>query len=477
MMRRSAFLRLGAAGAMTAVALPRLSARARAAETVDYTLTAAPKVFTPAPGIAFAGMAFNDSIPGPLLRVTHGQRVRVKFVNHTGTPATVHWHGMVIPNDMDGVPGVTQAAVPDRESFLYEFAPNPAGTRWYHDHVGDGTARGLFGMFIVDDPHEEPADAEFALVFHDVPNLATLTAAMQGTSTAPMANPIGSPEMTEMRPGDKMGDEVLYTAHCINGASYPQTKPLAVKVGQRVRLRLLNANPTQTNYIRLAGHRLTVTHADGNPLAQPIEVDAIRIGVAERYDAWFEVTKPGAWLLQGLSSAPNAYEQAVVVSTEGMENATPVGVSESLEGVDYLTYEKAGGIAAVPFVVPSGAVTQAYTLDGGAWGSDRWTMNGKTYPHTQRIAVRSGDNVVVRFKNISDMDHPMHLHGHVFQLVELNGTTFARPLPKDTALIPAYTGTMTWAFKADSPPGRWVLHCHNEVHMMDGMMTEVDYRR
>lgn len=475
-MRRSAFLRIGA-GAITVAALPKMSARALAADTVDYTLTAAPLLFKPAPGVAFAGLAYNGTIPGPLIRVMHGQRFRAKFVNNSGSPATVHWHGMIIPNDMDGVPGVTQAAIPNRETFLYDFMPNPIGTRWYHDHVGNGVARGLFGMFIVDDPREEPADAEFALVFHDVPNLKSLTAAMQGISTAPMVNPIGSPEMTEMRSGDKMGDEVLYTAHCINGASYPATKPLAVKVGQRVRLRILNANPSQTNYVRLAGHRLTVTHTDGNRLEKPVEVDALRIGVAERYDAWFEVTKPGAWLLQGLSSSPNAYEQAVVVHTEGMENATPMGVPEALEGVDYFTYEKAGGIAAAPFVVPGGAVSQDYTLNGGAWGSDRWTMNGKTYPHTQRILVRSGDDVVVRFKNISDMDHPMHLHGHVFQLVEMDGTTFARPLPKDTALVRAYTGTMTWAFKADSPPGRWVLHCHNEVHMMDGMMTEVDYRR
>ncbi len=128
-----------------------------------------------------------------------------------------------------------------------------------------------------------------------------------------MIDPMDSPEMLQMKPDDKMGDEVSYVAHCINGATYPGTKSLAVKVGDRVRLRVLNASATQTRYVRLAQHRLRVTHADGNPVPTPMEFDALRIGVAERYDAWFEVTKPGAWLLQGLSSDPLAFQQAMVV--------------------------------------------------------------------------------------------------------------------------------------------------------------------
>jgi FtsP/CotA-like multicopper oxidase with cupredoxin domain len=474
-MRRSTFL-LSGVGAMTVAALGPLSKRALASDVVDYTLTTTPLAFRPAPGIDFAGLAFNGSIPGPLIRVAYGQRFRAKYINLSGEPGTIHWHGMILPNDMDGVEGVTQAAVPDRKSFLYEFTPKPPGTRWYHDHVSDGVARGLFGMFIVEDPKDEPADAEFALVFHDVPKMSTFSAAMRGVSTAPMVDPMGSPEMQQMRAGDRMGDEVAYSAHCINGASYPSSKPLAVKVGQRVRLRILNANPTQTRYVRLAGHRLTVTHSDGNPLSKPIDVDALRIGVAERYDAWFEVTKPGAWLLQGLSSDPLAFEQAVVVHTPGMENAPPAGSPQSLEGVDYFTYEKAGGVASSPYTAPHDAQVVHFTLGGGQYDSSKWTINGKTFPNTPKIYVHPNERVVVHFKNTTDMDHPMHLHGHVFHLVEVDGTSLARPLAKDTSLVRANGGTATWQFAATSPPGRWLLHCHNEIHMMDGMMTEVVYR-
>lgn len=475
-MRRSAFLQRSA-GAMVALALPPLSQRALAQERADYTLTAAPLRFSPVPGVNFAGLAFNGTIPGPVLRVRRGQRLRARFVNRTNEPATIHWHGMILPNAMDGVENVTQKPVKPGGSFLYEYAPGPSGTRWYHDHMGTGLARGLFGVIVVEDPDDEPAGAEFVLAFHDVPDMRTLKLAMMGVSNAPMDDPAGSPEMMQMmqmKPGEKMGDEVAYLAHCINGRSYPLTQKLAVKVGQRVRLRILNANPTQTRYVRLAGHRLTVTHADGNRLQQTIDVDALRIGVGERYDAWFEVAKPGAYLLQGLSSDPLAYQQAAVVYTEGMENASPLGAPQSLEDVEYFTYVKAGGSGRAPARAPTR--TYRFTLGGGEYGSKRWTLNGKTYPFTERIDVHRNDLVEVRFKNTTDMEHPMHLHGHVHELIEVDGAFLARPLAKDTTLVRANGGTATWRFRADSPAGRWLLHCHNDIHMMDGMMTEVVYR-
>jgi len=473
--RRSAFVRDGLA-ALSAAAIPTLSSRASAADVVDYVLTAAPMQFSAAPGVNASSLAYNGTLPGPVLRVMHGQRVRVRYHNRTAEPTTVHWHGMILPNAMDGVAGVTQPAVPPGGSFVYEFVPAPAGTRWYHDHApGLAVMRGLFGMFVVEDPRDERADAEFAIVLHDIPRPSSIEAAMRGVSDAPMVDPLGSPELKEMRPNDRMGDEVAYVAHCINGACYPKTAPLRVNVGQRVRLRILNANQTQTRYVRLAGHRLHVTHSDGNRLPRPLDVDALRIGVAERYDAWFEVRKAGSWLLQGLSSDPLVYEQAVVVHTPGMENATPEASTETLEGVDFLTYEKAGGVMHGRSVNTAATVSKYYVLSGGEYASSRWSMNHKIWPNTEKIHVRHGDEVVVRFKNTTDMDHPMHLHGHVFDVVEIDGRALRFPLPKDVSLVRAYGGTVTWRFRADSPPGRWLLHCHNQIHMMDGMMTEVVY--
>jgi len=474
-MRRTRFLQIGAGG-MTALALAPLSARAAGSDVVSYTLTAAPRRFAPAAGIAFDALAYNNGVPGPVLRVANGQRFRAKYVNNAGVSTAVHWHGMILPNAMDGAAGVTQPPVGPNQTFTYEFDAGPPGTRWYHDHGANmGMTRGLFGMIVVEDPSDERADAEFALVFHDVPRMETIMSAIRGVSKAPMTDPFGSPELLGMKPDDKMGDEVAYSAHCINGASYPGTAPLKVKVGQNVRLRILNANPTQTRYVRLAGHRLRVTHGDGNRLAKPLEVDALRIGVAERYDAWFQVTKPGAWLLQGISTDPLIFEQAVVVCTEGMERASPLGSSGSLEGVDYFTYEKAGGTA-TSSLDRTADVQKRITLGGGEYGSSSWTIDGKTYPHTEKIFVKRGDRVIVSFTNKTDMDHPMHLHGHTFDIVEIDGKTLLHPLAKDISLVRGNGGTLTWRFNATSPAGRWLLHCHNDIHMMDGMMTEVVYR-
>ena len=478
-MRRGVFLRrLGAlsGSVMTVRAFAPLSARAAGADTVDYTLTAAPHTFSPVAGVSFHGLAYNATIPGPLLRVREGQRLRVRYINRTGAPNSIHWHGMILPNRMDGVPDVTQPPVRDGATFVYEYVPKPSGTRWYHSHAPQQSLKGLFGMIIADDPQDERADRDLALIFHDVPNMKTVEAAMRGVSSAPMIDPPGSPELLAMSPDSRMGDEVGFVAHCINGASYPKTRPIAVQIGEKIRLRILNANPTQTRYVRLAGHTLRVTHSDGNRLPRPVDAEILRIGVAERYDAWFEVTKPGAWLLQGLSADPMSFEQAVVVHTAGMEGATPLGAPNTLEGARIFSYERAGqilGLHGAP--VRHADVRQSYMLGGGKFGSDRWTMNGKVYPHTEKITVHPGNWVEVHFTNKTDMHHPMHLHGHVFDVVAMNGHALRYPLPKDTSLVDPNGGTMTWRFRADSPPGRWLLHCHNDIHMMDGLMTEVVY--
>jgi len=394
------------------------------------------------------------------------------------TPAsdlgTIHWHGMILPNAMDGVEYVTQAPVPHGGEFAYEFTPRQSGTRWYHDHFGEQQMRGLFGMFVVDDPRDEPADLDLALVFHDVPDLPSVESAMAGRSRAPMVDPLGSRELREMSADDKMGDEVAYLAHCINGNAYPNAPPISVAIGQRIRLRILNANPTQTRYVRLAGHRLLVTHGDGNPLPRPVMVDALRVGVGERYDAWFEVRRSGSWLLQGLSAEPTAFEQAVVFRTEGMETQSPQGVPESLDGLEVFDYAGAGD-ARAGWVPPFADVSMRFTLAGGAHGFGEMDDRRKDVAaHAEDLRASWGPGAV----GVQERDAygaPAALHGHDFAIVAVDGKRLRRPILKDTSLVRANGGTIAWSLDADSPSGRWLLHCHNQIHMMDGMMTELVY--
>jgi FtsP/CotA-like multicopper oxidase with cupredoxin domain len=330
----------------------------------------------------------------------------------------------------------------------------------------------LFGAFIVDDSSEEPADRDYALVFHDIPDWRSFDAALHGVSGASMTGPMGASHDMDSPPN--MGDEVAYVAHRINGASYPHSAKYPVRVRERVRLRIVNASPTQTRYVALAGHELLVTHADGNRLEQPVAADVLRVASGERYDAMVEFRNPGAFLLQGLSSDPREMQQqAVRFYTAGMENAPPQSAPAMLDGLRLATYETLGGIVAE--AVTETEPARELVLGGGGWDNPRWTIDDRVWPHTPKLVVRKGEHVTVRFRNAGDMEHPMHLHGHIFELTHVNGTKLARPLRKDGALI-APKGSATWRFVADAQPGRWMLHCHNDVHMDGGMMTEVVYR-
>ncbi|HEX8806262.1 MAG TPA: multicopper oxidase domain-containing protein, partial [Candidatus Aquilonibacter sp.] len=185
-MQRGRFL-TGAIGSMSAVALAPLSHRALASQAVSIRLVATPMRFSPAAGITVNAIGYNGSIPGPLLRVRQGQRVRIEYINASSIATSVHWHGVILPNAMDGAAGVTQTPVGHGGRFVYDFTPQPSGTRWYHDHGDDlGVLRGLFGMFVIEDPRDEPADVEFAVIFHDVPDFASVRSAIAGTSHAPM---------------------------------------------------------------------------------------------------------------------------------------------------------------------------------------------------------------------------------------------------------------------------------------------------
>lgn len=134
MMRRSSFLST-AAGGIAAIALPRRAGAAASNDLAEFTLVARTHAFEPVPGVKLAGLGYNGLIPGPILRATLGQRVRIRYVNKSPIDTAVHWHGMILPNAMDGSADVTQRAVAPGESFTYEFDAKPAGTRWYHDHA------------------------------------------------------------------------------------------------------------------------------------------------------------------------------------------------------------------------------------------------------------------------------------------------------------------------------------------------------
>jgi FtsP/CotA-like multicopper oxidase with cupredoxin domain len=443
-----------------------------------------------APGKVIKAMAYNRQIPGPEIRVKEGERVKIVLKNALREPTTIHWHGVDVPNPMDGVPGVTQKPVQPGETFVYEFEARPAGTRWYHTHFQEHRQLdlGLYAPLIIDPAEADPFpfDREYTLVFDDwatgtgrpLPSTREGTAGgrggmggmmggmMRGGMGRMMEGMMGRGGMGGMMGG---GHSPAYDTMAINGKAYPATRPLKVQKGERLRLRLINASADHTHVIRLAGHRLRVTHTDGNPLVQPVEVDAVPIAPSERYDVFFVADQPGAWFLYCAEPGHAAAGEQVLVVYEGREGTKPEGPEEGVALLDLWRYTLGQGRDILSR--PSGQErTFDLDLSGGMMGSDLWTINGKQYPNTDPLRVRRGDRVRVHFTNHSMEAHPMHLHGQSFKVLAVNGRRLAAPIVRDSVDVEAHMGSVTIEFTAHNP-GDWFLHCHKPMHMEGGMIT------
>jgi FtsP/CotA-like multicopper oxidase with cupredoxin domain len=450
-----------------------------------------------APGKVVKAMAYNGRVPGPELRVKEGERVRILLRNGLPEPTTIHWHGVDVPNAMDGVPEVTQKAVAPGETFVYEFEARPAGTRWYHTHVQEHRQLdlGLAAPLIIEParPDPFPVDREYTLVLDDwatgtsqpVPSTREGIAGGRGATGGMMGGMggqmggrsgggmggmmegmMGRGGMGSMMGGGQMP---AYDTMTINGKASPATEPLRVRKGERVRLRLINASAEHTHVVRLAGHRLRVTHTDGNPLVQPVEVDAVPIAPSERYDVLVVADRPGAWVFTCLAPGHRAAGEQVLLIYEGHEGAKAEAPNEGVAGLDLWQYGLGRGRDVLPR--PSGP-ERVYdlALSGGMMGSDVWTINGKQYPRTDPLRLRRGAAARVRFVNHSMEGHPMHLHGQSFKVLAVNGARYAQPIVKDSVDVEPHMGSVVLEFTAHNP-GDWFFHCHKPMHMEGGMIT------
>jgi FtsP/CotA-like multicopper oxidase with cupredoxin domain len=434
-----------------------------------------------APGKVVQAMAYNGRVPGPELRVKEGERVRVLLTNHLAEPTTIHWHGADVPNAMDGVPGVTQKPVVPGETFVYEFEARPAGTRWYHTHFQEHRQLdlGLAAPLIIEPASPEPFafDREYTLVFDDWatgtgPAVPSTRGGIAGGRGSPggmmggMGGMMGRGGMGAMMGG---GQTRTYDTMTINGKAFPATTPLRVRKGERVRLRLINASSDHMHIVRLAGHRLRVTHTDGNPLVRPVEVDAVPIAPSERYDVLVVADRPGAWVFTCVAPGHRAAGEQVLLIYEGHEGATAEAPNEGVAGLELWQYGLGRGQDVL--ARPSGpARVFDLALSGGMMGSDEWTINGKQYPRTDPLRLRRGDAARVRFVNHSMEGHPMHLHGQSFKVLAVNDARYAQPIVKDSVDVEPHMGAVVLEFTAHNP-GDWLFHCHKPMHMEGGMIT------
>lgn len=385
----------------------------------------------------------------------------------------MHWHGLALRNDMDGVPGLTQPEVAPGATFDYAFAVPDAGTFWFHPHVGAQLDRGLYAPLIVEDP-DEPGDydRELVVVFDDW---------LDGTGRDPdqvltelLANGMGGMDMGSgaaamtMPRSDLLGGDagnVTYPYFLANGRTADAAHTLEVRPGQRIRLRMINASADTAFRVGVPGTAMTVTHTDGFPVV-PTRVEAVLLGMGERVDAVVEV--PDAVMpLLGLAEGKDGVTQVLLRAGPG---AAPdvVAAAVALRGSPVTPVGDLSATESMGLPDREPDVVQPMTL-GGPEPGYTWTINGRTYDPAAGVPVREGQRVRLRFENPTSMFHPMHLHGHTFQV---RGAGGVGPR-KDTAIV-FPRQALEVDFDADNA-GQWLTHCHNVYHGEAGMMTVVSY--
>jgi FtsP/CotA-like multicopper oxidase with cupredoxin domain len=411
--------------------------------------------------------AYGNILPGKIIRVNKGDRVRVQFENELPVPTSVHWHGLAIRNDMDGVPGVTTPEVQTGKNFNFEFITPDAGTYWFHPHSGTQLDRGLYAPFIVDDPNEPTTyDREWILILDDWTDgvgknpdqiLAELKKSGAGMDMGGMD--MGGMHMSGMDTGD-----VDYSMYLINGRPNNDPETFAAKPGERIRLRIINAAADTIFRVALSQHLMSVTHTDGFPV-MPSKVSLLQVGMGERYDVVVTL-KDGVFPLVARAVGKSQIARALIRTASGQVPSSSFQPQELTASPLRAETLQATDSVRLPSKKPDRIQDLILT---GSMNPYIWKINGRVYEQTKALTIKQNEIGRLRLRNMSMMPHPIHLHGHTFQLGKAGGSG-AR---KDTVLLQAM-GSIDVDYVATNP-GKWMIHCHNAYHAEAGMMTRLEY--
>ena len=451
------------------------AARPHTGRTVTASLTAQAETIDLG-GTLARTLAYGTGIPAPLIRANVGDELAVTVTNRLDHPTTVHWHGIALRNDMDGAAPATPNIDAGRD-FTYRFSVPHPGTYWAHPHTGLDADFGLYLPVVVDDPAEPGRyDAEWIVVLDDWTDGIGKTPQqlyddLRGTGMPAHDNMPGMSRMPSMHGvgtsallGGDAGD-ISYPYYLINGRIPAAPTTFAANPGQRIRIRIINAGSDTAFRVALAGHTMTVTHTDGYPV-QPTDVDALLLGMGERYDVTV-TAGDGVFPLVAVAEGKNALARAVLSTGAGTApdpGFQPPELNGRLGTADIFTATPADDLGSAK---PDTALTAE--LSGAMMPYD-WKINGRAFPDDQPLPIRQGQRATLTFNNTTTMWHPMHLHGHTFQVIKPDGSPGPR---KDTAIV-LPKQKVTVALIADNP-GIWMMHCHNTYHQEAGMMTSLNY--
>jgi FtsP/CotA-like multicopper oxidase with cupredoxin domain len=416
---------------------------------VEVDLRASDVAWDPGTGTPLlTGMAFNDSVPGPILEANLGDTVTVHFQNDTTIPMALHWHGLRVTPEMDGIQQMTGDPVAPGERFDYVFTLRDAGFYWFHTHMDTASTieAGLQAPIIVHAPGETAPDCDLPLVLDDV---------LLDEDTRQIA----PPDTDMMRIMGRLGNLLM-----ANGQA---GRRIAWTAGQTTLLRLVNSSNARIWDVALEGHTMRVVGSDGGFLETPYDVERVRLSPGERVMVVVEATgEPGR--------SYRLMNRRVQLHGHGghMVEVDPMGDGEN---------------PVLTFVYDEGRVTGSGwtqpTPDAPSWTSPPavfghgWlleedmmagtvTLDGAAWPDGERVTVTAHVDTTFTVENASEMHHPFHIHGNRFQVLD-DGHGVPTPGWKDTFDIPPRS-TVTLASALDNP-GEWMVHCHILEHGDEGM--------
>jgi FtsP/CotA-like multicopper oxidase with cupredoxin domain len=418
---------------------------------VEVTLAARLAEVEVAPGKRVQAWTYDGGLPGPLIRTRVGDRLIVHFKNELKEPTTVHWHGVRVPIEMDGVPGISQPDVKPGESFTYDFVVRDAGLYWYHPHVMSAAqvGFGLYGPLLVEDPNDGVGVAdEVTLVLSDI-----------GFDAKGRLEPADSGGSAGMVFG-REGDYVL-----VNGRTRPV---LRARPGAPQRWRIVNAAKSRFFYLDLEGQDFTVIGVDGGLQERPVTSDILLVTPGERVDVIVAPKgKAGTPLILRAMLYNRGYGSVQYRGTEDV-----LSIEFTKETAVAAPPVRTGRTLPVPVVEGATPVDVVLTLPPMENGKSEFQVNGVPFWKAKPFTGRLGETQLWIVKNDSEWDHPFHLHGFFFQVIDEKGQP-VRPLAwKDTVNVPMKS-TARLLVTFDERPGEWMFHCHILDHADGGLMGTV----
>lgn len=417
-------------------------------KTVTYQLEAGIFNWEIGPGKVVEAWGFNKQLPGPVLRANKGDTLVVKVKNTLAEPTMIHWHGIKLPAAMDGTGEVQQPIAPGEE-FEYRFVVPDAGTFWYHSHANETVQmeRGMYGALIVEDENDPIMDADQVFLIDDMKISANNTFTQPGWFL---------PRLIEKHDG-REGDTLL-----INGKENPV---IQIHAGQRERWRFINASSARYFVLHLEGREFTIIGTDGGLLEKPRTVTEVLIVPGERMDIVAGPFAEGdSFLIESLPynrmTFLKAKRQKFATVQVGQQKSSVAKIPDHLRFIEQLAPQDA-------------PVNRQVKLSVGASLKNGLDFLVNNDVHVNDKPVKVGELQVWEVNNASAMDHPFHLHGFFFQVIEVNGKAPEYLAWKDTInLEPKSKVKIAWM--PDNRPGKWMYHCHILEHHAAGMMANFE---